>query len=267
MAEWEGALRLGVFSGLFIVLALLEVWQPFRKASRRRWLANLGLLAIGSVALRVVFPLAATGVALWAQQQSWGLLNQIEWPALLEIILAVAVLDCAIYWQHRVFHRLPWLWRLHSVHHADTALDVTTGLRFHPIELLLSMVIKSVFIVALGAPALAVLIFEVVLNACSMFNHSNIALPNTLEHSLRRVLITPTLHRIHHSQRVEETNSNFGFSVPWWDWLFGSFRSQAREGDAAVRLGLPGAQQRAGQLLALLILPFRREGNGPRNNT
>ena len=266
MADWEGALRLGVFSGLFIALVLLELWRPFRPAQRQRWLANLGLLALGSIAVRLMFPVAATGAALWAERQSLGLLNQWESSPSIQIVLAVLALDGAIYWQHRIFHRFPWLWRIHRVHHADTALDVTTGLRFHPVELVLSMVIKSAFIVMLGAPALAVLIFEVLLNACSMFNHSNIVLPAKLERGLRRVLITPTLHRIHHSRRGDETNSNFGFSVPWWDYVFGSFRAAARDGDSAVRIGLPGEKQYACRLSILLLLPFRLRQSAPKDD-
>lgn len=259
MPEWEAGLRLASFAGLFGLFALLELWRPYRPARRRRWGANLGLLVLGSLLVRLVFPLAATGVALWAEQQSWGLFNHLLLPGYVEVALAVLALDCAIYFQHRAFHWLPCLWRLHRVHHADTALDVTTGLRFHPLELLLSMLIKSLFIVIIGAPAFAVLLFEVMLNACSMFNHSNIVLPARLERGLRGLLITPSLHRIHHSRRGEETLSNFGFSVPWWDRLFGSFKARASAGDKNLRLGLPGTRQYPSRLILLLVLPWKRD--------
>lgn len=259
MPEWHGGLRLASFAGLFALFALVELWAPFRPPQRHRWGANLGLLVLGSLLVRLVFPLAATGVALWAQQRGWGVLHHIALPWYVEVVAALLVLDCGIYFQHRLFHRLPCLWQLHRVHHADTALDVTTGLRFHPIELLLSMLIKSLLILFVGAPFVAVLAFEVLLNACSMFNHSNIVLPPWLERRLRWLLITPSLHRIHHSRRGEESLSNFGFSVPWWDRLFGSFRARASDGDRNLSLGLPGARQYPSRLLLLLTLPWQRD--------
>lgn len=259
VGDWEGPLRLTSFALLFAVFAAIEAWKPFRPPQHRRWLANLGLALIGSVLLRILFPLAATGVALLAEQRAWGLFNALNWPLWFSLPLCVLLLDLAIYWQHRLFHHLPWLWRVHRVHHADTAVDVTTGLRFHPLELLLSMLLKAGLIIAMGAPASAVLIFEVLLNACAMFNHSNFVLPQRGERQLRRLLITPTLHRIHHSRRSAETNSNFGFSVSCWDRWFGSYSQEAAGGDDRVALGLPGERQYASRLGVMLCLPFRRD--------
>ncbi len=262
MADGEALLRLGSFASLFVLFAAMEYWRPFRVAPRQRWLANLGLLVIASALLRLLFPLAATGVALWAQQRGWGLMNAVDSALWWRELVGVVVLDLVIYWQHRLFHRLPWLWRLHRVHHADTAVDVSTGLRFHPLEFLLSMLIKVSVIIALGIAPLAVLVFELLLNGCAMFNHSNIALSSRWERRARRLLITPTLHRIHHSRRREESQRNYGFSVPYWDWLFGSYCARSADGDDGVVLGLPAAKQYPSRLSLLLWLPFHRDQRG-----
>jgi sterol desaturase/sphingolipid hydroxylase (fatty acid hydroxylase superfamily) len=211
---------------------------------------------IDAAVLRLALPLLAMGVAVWAEARGFGLLNLTGWPEGLRILIAVAVLDLAIWAQHLLFHKVPILWRLHRMHHADPEMDATTGLRFHPAEVLLSMVIKMAIVAALGAPPVAVLLFEVVLNAASLFNHANIRLPGYVERALRLVVVTPDLHRIHHSDKREETDSNYGFSVTWWDRLFGTFRAAPRP-DHRFGIGAHGAA-RDQWLDRLLVQPFRR---------
>lgn len=263
MTNYEPAIRLSVFFGVLVVMGVWEVIAPRRTlvASKpARWFGNLALAAINIVAVRVALALGAVGIALEAQSQSWGLFNNLDWPAWLEIVLSVVLLDLAIYWQHVTFHAVPLLWRLHLVHHADPDLDVTSGLRFHTLEILLSMGIKALAIVLVGPPAVAVLIFEVVLNASSMFSHSNVRLPVGLDHVLRLVVVTPDMHRVHHSQIVRETNSNFGFNLPWWDYLFGTYRAQPERGHEGMQIGLEDVPpQRAVGLQWLLVMPFGRK--------
>ena len=257
----EPTIRLGFFLGVFVVMALWEVAAPrrVRQVSRRlRWPSNLGLVALNTVLMRVVYPTAAVGLALLAEQRGWGLLNNIAPPDPLAILLSVVLLDLAIYLQHVMFHAVPALWRLHRMHHADLDFDVTTGARFHPIEILLSMAIKMAVVAALGPPAVAVLIFEVVLNATAMFNHGNVRLPIGLDGVLRWFVVTPDMHRVHHSVIPRETNSNFGFNLPWWDRLFGTYRAQPAAGHGAMTIGIE--QFRAPRDLRLdrmLIQPFR----------
>lgn len=259
----ESSLRLGMFLGVLLLMLAWEWRQPFRHSQltrRARWPANIGIVVLDTLLVRLLLPAGAVGVAWWAQTASFGLLNSAQLPAWLAIALAMVALDIAIYWQHRLFHHVPWLWRLHRVHHVDQAVDVTTGLRFHPLEIILSMLIKMAVVALIGAPVAAVLLFEVLLNACSLFNHANIQLPHRVERALRWLLITPTLHRVHHSQETIETNSNFGFSVTWWDRLFASYRSRAKQGDDGVSLGIRefrNAQQTNG-LLNMLKLPWQR---------
>ncbi len=216
--------RLGFF---FLVLAVLALWElaaPRRRQTIgrwRRWPGNLGVVAADTLLSRVLFPTAAVGLALICETERWGVLNILAWPAWAEILVAVVLLDLIIYVQHTLFHSVPILWRLHRMHHADLEIDVTTGLRFHPVEILLSMLIKLGAVAVLGAPVLGVLIFEVLLNASSMFNHSNARMPAGADRILRRILVTPDMHRVHHSIVVHETNSTFGFNSPWWDRLFG----------------------------------------------
>ena len=213
---------------MLLLLAGWEVRAPRRQlvTSRRlRWASNLGLLVLNTVAIRVLLAFGAVGIALIAHERSWGLFNNISWPARLAIPLSVIALDLALYLQHVMFHAVPALWRLHMVHHADLDFDVTTGLRFHTVEVLLSMGIKVAAIVVLGPPAVAVLIFEVLLNATSMFNHSNIWMPSWLDRIVRMFIVTPDMHRVHHSLHPHETNSNFGFNLPWWDYLLGTYRA------------------------------------------
>lgn len=239
--NYEPLLRVGAFAGVLALMLLAERLSPRRRPSQpplNRWSNNLGLAVLNSVLLRVLFPLTAVQLALYCEAQGWGLLNQ--WPLAWgwTIGITVLVLDLAIYWQHRLFHAIPWLWRLHRMHHTDLDFDTTTGIRFHPLEILLSMLIKMVVIGVLGAAALGVLLFEVVLNATSLFNHGNLRLPRKLDRILRWIVVTPDMHRVHHSVIRRETDSNFGFNLPWWDRLFGSYREQPAAGHEAMTIGL-----------------------------
>lgn len=239
--EQEPAIRLAVFLGVLVVMAIWEVADPRRRVEiprLLRWTNNLALVVLDTLIVRLVFPVVAVGLAVIAQDSGWGLLNQISIPGWLAILVAILVLDLAIYLQHVLFHAVPALWRLHRVHHADLEFDVTTGLRFHPVEILLSMGIKLAAVLALGPPAVAVLIFEVVLNASSLFNHSNIRLPGKVDAVLRLFIVTPDMHRVHHSVHPSETNSNFGFNVPWWDRILGTYLAQPRLGHEKMTIGI-----------------------------
>jgi sterol desaturase/sphingolipid hydroxylase (fatty acid hydroxylase superfamily) len=253
---------------VFVAMALWEFIQPRRKQSIGRgwrWPNNLGVVALNTLLVRVVFPATAVGLALVAEARGWGLFNLVALPAWVGVVSSVVVLDLAIYLQHVLFHAVPALWRLHRMHHADLDFDVSTGLRFHPIEIVLSMLIKFTVVAALGAPALAVLIFEVLLNATSMFNHGNVRIHTGLDRILRWLVVTPDMHRVHHSILSRETNSNFGFNVPWWDRLFGTYRAQPQAGHDAMTIGIE--QFRASRELWLdrmLLQPFRADtGNYP----
>ncbi|MBB3897852.1 sterol desaturase family protein [Roseococcus suduntuyensis] len=227
--ELEATLRLGAFAGVLAALILAErlvPWAQPRPLGMRRWWPNLGLVAVGSVLVRFTLPLAAVAAAFWAQAQGIGLMNWLDLPLWVAIPLTVVVFDLLIYFQHRVFHHVPWLWRLHRVHHADPEMDATTGVRFHPVEIWLSMVIKIAFAVALGAPPEGILAFEIILNATSLFEHAAIRIPPKLDRALGWVIVTPNLHRIHHSEREHETNSHYGFCLSLWDRLFGTWRGK-----------------------------------------
>jgi sterol desaturase/sphingolipid hydroxylase (fatty acid hydroxylase superfamily) len=207
--------------------------------------------------VRVIFPTAAVGMALVAGERGWGLLNNVDLTPVVAVVVSVFVLDLLIYFQHVMFHAVPALWRLHMVHHADVDFDVTTGLRFHPLEIVLSMLIKLAAVALLGAPAVAVIIFEVVLNATAIFNHGNIRLPVAVDRVLRLIVVTPDMHRVHHSVKTPETNSNFGFNLPWWDRLLGTYRDQPEEGHEKMVIGLSQFQDRPRQSLPwLLAVPF-----------
>src|SRR4051794_31996785 len=238
----EIAIRVGAALGIFTVLALWEVLAPRRDWSvgrAPRWPANLGILLLDAVLVRLLFPVAAVGVAAIAAQRGGGLLNITRWPPVLEGLLGFLALDLTIYAQHVAFHKVPLLWRLHRMHHADLDIDVTTGLRFHPIEIVLSMLLKMAVVVVIGVPAVAVIAFEVVLNATSMFNHSNATMPRWLDRIVRLLMVTPDMHRVHHSVLRRETDSNFGFNLPWWDRLFGTYRAEPEAGHQAMTIGLP----------------------------
>jgi sterol desaturase/sphingolipid hydroxylase (fatty acid hydroxylase superfamily) len=256
----ETAVRLGSFLMIFIAVALWELRAPRRPltiSKGSRWFANLAITVINPMLVHVVFPVAATGMALAARQHGWGLLNNINLPYALQLIIGIVVLDFVIYLQHVMFHAVPTLWRLHMMHHADLDYDLTTGLRFHPLEIVLSMLIKLAAIVALGPPVAAVLIFEIVLNGMAMFNHGNIKVPLAVDRWLRYFVVTPDMHRVHHSVIIRETNSNYGFNLSCWDRLLGTYRPQPARGHDAMTIGL--SQFRDPQKLTLprlLTLPF-----------
>ena len=255
-------IRLGIFILAFLIIAVWEVLAPRRKTThqrKKRWYGNLGLGALNPLVLRFCFPVLVIGVAVQAQQYGWGLFNVIETPYVIELILCLLLFDLAIYGQHIVFHRLSWLWRLHKVHHSDPDFDLTTALRFHPLEIVLSMLIKMIVTVLLGAPPLAVLIFEIVLNLTAIFNHGNIYIPISVDRALRKFLVTPDMHRIHHSTVPTETNSNYGFNLSCWDHLFTTYTAEPGKGQESMAIGLDEFKGTDKLRLAeLLTLPFRR---------
>lgn len=258
----EPLIRMGFFFGVFALVALWELASPRRvlKLSRKqRWTANLGIVLLNTVIVRLLFPAAAVGMAALSMERSWGLLNNFDVPFWLAVPLAVVAMDFVIWLQHVMVHAVPALWRLHRVHHADLDYDLTTGARFHPIEIVLSMGIKFATITLLGAPVLAVVIFEVLLSACAMFNHGNIRLPAALDRVLRWFLVTPDMHRVHHSVEDDESNSNFGFNLTWWDRLFGTYREQPRAGQLGMTIGIHGHTDphEVARLPGMLVLPFK----------
>jgi sterol desaturase/sphingolipid hydroxylase (fatty acid hydroxylase superfamily) len=259
----EQYIRLAAFCGVFVLMAAWEFLGPRRTQSIGRgwrWPNNVGVVVVDTLLVRTVFPTAAVGVALVAEAHGLGLFNVLPLPAWIGVVASVILLDLAIYFQHVLFHAVPVLWRLHRMHHADLDIDVTTGLRFHPLEILLSMVIKLAVVVALGAPAVAVLLFEVLLNATSMFNHSNVRIPEVFDVVLRWLVVTPDMHRVHHSILIRETNSNFGFNLPWWDRLFGTYRAQPAAGHEAMTIGIEQFRDpRELGLDRMLLQPFRGE--------
>lgn len=260
-SEIEPLVRLAAFLGVFALVALWELASPRRQLAftrAERWPHNLGLLLVNAVVLRLFAPGAVIAVAVAGEAHGFGLLNAMAVPAWLAVPLAIALLDLVIYFQHVMFHAVPTLWRLHRVHHADLEFDVTTGTRFHPIEILLSVLIKCAAVAAIGAPALAVLVFEVLLNATSMFNHANASVPGPLERWLRWLVVTPDMHRVHHSVRYEESSSNFGFNLPWWDRLFGTYRTQPQAGHDAMTIGVDAFRSPQDlRLDQMLLQPFR----------
>ena len=263
----EPAIRLGFFLGVFALVGLWETVAPRRAltvSKALRWASNLGVVALNTALLRLVFPLAAAGLAAFGTANGWGLLNHFQVPFWVAVPVAVIAMDFVIWLQHVMVHAVPALWRLHRVHHADLDYDVTTGARFHPIEIALSMLIKFATITVLGPPVVAVVIFEVLLNATAMFNHGNIRLPTALDGVLRWFVVTPDMHRVHHSIEDDETNSNFGFNLPWWDRLFGTYRAQPRAGHEAMTIGIHGHTdpREVARLDGMLLLPFKGEIDG-----
>jgi len=274
MHDWilahEPALRLAAFGGVLALLLAGEALWPRRAGPMQRglrWGANLPMVIVDTLFVRVLIPLGATGVALWAQGRDVGMLHQVQWPLAVEAVLAFLAFDCLIYWQHRMFHRVPLFWRLHRMHHSDIEFDATTAVRFHPVEILLSMLIKIGAVLALGAPAIAVIAFEVALNATAMFNHSNLRLPLALDRVLRRLVVTPDMHRVHHSTHRHEHNSNYGFNLPWWDHLFRSYTDQPMEGHTGMVIGLQQfrevERQRLWPLLVQPLRPLQKMGSDP----
>ncbi len=237
----EVVIRLGFFFGILGIMALWELVAPRRipRVSKMiRWINNLGVVFLNSFLLRLAFPAAAVGMAAFAQEHGWGLFNYFLTPYRIAVVLSVVIMDFAIYLQHVMFHAIPVFWRMHRMHHADLDFDVTTGVRFHPFEIILSMLIKFAVIVVLGPPVLAVVAFEVVLNATSMFNHGDVRILRNIDYVLRWFMVTPDMHRVHHSMEDYETNSNFGFNLPWWDRLLGTYRPQPRMGHEGMTIGL-----------------------------
>lgn len=259
----ELALRLGIFLGLFAVLATAEALLPRRPRALprlRRWPTNWALVLIDTATLRLmalVVPALAVGAALDAQAKGWGLFNRLDWPLWAEVLISLLVLDWLIWLQHLVTHKVPLLWRIHRVHHADRDMDVTTAIRFHPVEIALSMLLKIGAVYLLGPSAWAVIAFEVILNGCAMFNHANLAIPPKVDRWLRLVLVTPDMHRVHHSRHRDEHDSNYGFSISLWDRLFCTYRPQPREGHEGMTVGLDWQDERPARLGWVLWLPFR----------
>jgi len=256
----EPTIRLTFFVGTLVVMATWEAFLPRRRrlVSRwARWPSNLGIVVLNTVILRLTVPVAAVAVAILGEERGWGLLNSLALPQWAKIVASILSLDLAIYLQHVMLHAVPALWRLHRMHHTDLDFDVTTGARFHPIEILLSMGLKLGVVAALGAPAVAVLVFEVLLNATSMFNHGNVGLPKPIDRALRWIVVTPDMHRVHHSAIPDETNSNFGFNLPWWDRLFGTYCAQPAGGHEGMTIGLDSFRDPAQlRLDRMLVQPF-----------
>ena len=262
LTEHETSIRLLTFLGVMGLMCLLEALLPRRarvQTRLNRWTVNLGLIIIDTLVVRIAIPIIAMGLAATATSKGWGLFNNLDWPVWLEIIFAMIILDMLIYWQHVAFHYVPFLWRFHKVHHADRDIDATTGVRFHPAEIVMSMIYKLGCILLLGPAVAAVLLFEVILNACAMFNHANMRLPLWIDKYLRLILVTPDMHRVHHSVIVKETNSNYGFSISLWDRLFGSYINQPAKGHDDMTIGLEEYQDnRPSYMLWILLVPFQR---------
>lgn len=263
IASHEAAIHVGFFIGVLGLMALWELLAPRRAltvSKARRWMSHLGLVFLNTLVVRLIFPAALMGMAIFAEEQGWGLFHYRQPPVWLATGASVIALDLVIYLQHVLMHALPALWRLHRVHHADLDFDVTTGLRFHPLETVISMLIKFGAVALLGPSVAAVVVFEVLLNGTSQFNHSNVRLSPGIDRLLRFFLITPDMHRVHHSIEEDETNSNFGFNLPWWDRLFGTYRAQPRAGHERMTIGIRTFRdpKHCIPLSGLLVMPFHR---------
>ncbi len=257
----EPVLRLTAFLGILLVLAVAEQARPRRRTAalrKTRWPGNLGIVVVDTLVVRIFAPALPVAFAILAEERGWGLLNAVALPAWADLLAGLLLLDLMIYLQHVTVHKVPLLWRLHRMHHADTHIDVSTALRFHPLEILGSVLIKLAAVAALGPSAAAVLLFEVILNGMAMFNHANLGLPQPVDRLLRRVLVTPDMHRVHHSVHPDETDSNYGFNLSLWDRLFGTYRAQPRDGHAAMQIGLAEFREPGeNRLDRLLTQPFR----------
>lgn len=253
--------RMSAFIGVFIVMSGFEALLPKRDRNQRRgerWLTNLGLVVVSTIISRILFPVVAVGAAVITAENGWGLLNQFEISLWVRLLVSLIVLDLAIYWQHVASHKIPFLWRFHKVHHADRDIDASSGLRFHPVEIILSMMYKMLVVLVLGPSAVAVLLFEVVLNASAMFNHANLRIPAWLDKKIRILFVTPDMHRVHHSVIKKETDSNYGFNLSIWDRIFRSYRTQPKLGHETMTLGLPDYQtDKPSNLVWSLLLPFK----------
>lgn len=265
---YEAEIRMCVFGGIFFAMAIWELIAPRRSlqiSKLVRWSCNIGIVIINTVMLRLIFPAATVGVSVFAASHNWGVFNAVEWPIWVEVLLSLVLLDLLIYCQHVMFHAVPVFWRIHKVHHADLDFDVSTGVRFHPAEILLSMLVKIVAVIILGAGVFAVIVFEALLNATSMFNHGNVRLAPYVDNLVRKILVTPDMHRVHHSVVIDETNSNFGFNLAIWDRLFGTYRAAPSLAHESMNIGLEkyGKQHRQ-SLWSLLLMPLRGEpGTSP----
>lgn len=264
LIENEAQVRGTIFIAVLSIMWLLQSVMPrrvFKVSPKVRWFNNMALVFFNSFVVRLLFPAATIGVASWVIEQQWGLFSILEWPWYMELILAIVLLDLVIYWQHRLFHKVPLLWALHKVHHVDQDIDVTTGSRFHTVEIILSLLIKFAVVCLLGPSLLAVILFEIILNACAMFNHANVKLPLGLDKALRFILVTPDMHRVHHSNIGSETNSNFGFNITWWDKLFNSYQDQPSLGHDKMNIGVKGYDdiKQTQYLPFMLWLPFKKQ--------
>ncbi|MEO0614570.1 MAG: sterol desaturase family protein [Pseudomonadota bacterium] len=270
MPAWEPLVRAAAFFGVLLVMLAWERRAPRRDdiARRGRWFVNGALVLVDTAIVRLLGPLLPVAVAVVAADRGWGLFHALAWPAAVAIPLTVVLMDLAIYWQHRLFHRIPLFWRLHRVHHSDTGFDTTTGVRFHPAEIVVSLLWKLLVVLTLGAPVLGVVVFEIILSATSLFNHGNVRIPLGIDAALRRVIVTPDMHRVHHSSRVSETDSNFGFNLSVWDRWFGSYRAQPEAGHSGMQIGLKAfrtpADQRLTALLAQPVVPVTTQTRGDR---
>ena len=262
----EPTIRLAAFLGVLLAMALWEVAAPRRRRDIPRvirWTNNIALVVLDTVVLRLSFPILAVGLAVMAEERGWGLFNNIDAPLWVAIVVSMLLLDLAIYFQHVMFHAVPGLWRLHRMHHADLDFDATTGLRFHPVEILISMGIKLAVVAALGPPAVAVLLFEVILNATALFNHANIGIPRPVDRVLRWIVVTPDMHRVHHSVDPRETNSNYGFNLPWWDRLLGTYVAQPAKGHDEMEIGIEQFRTHRDLWLdRMLVQPLRGPASG-----
>ena len=267
LGQSDGLIRLLVFAAMFLLMAAIELLRPKRRLSvsrAQRWITNLAIAGVDTLVLRVMaalaVPAAAVAAAFFAKERGLGLLNQVDWPHWIKLVIALLVLDLAIWFQHLVSHKVPIFWRLHQVHHADRDIDVTTAVRFHPVEIALSMLWKITVVIPLGASPFAVFLFEVILNACAMFNHANIALPPWLDRILRVFIVTPDMHRVHHSVLLSEHDRNYGFNLSLWDRLFGTYLAQPEAGHQGMAIGLTPYQSEAPTRFGWsLLLPFWRE--------
>jgi len=259
----EAFIRISCFFWIFFIVALSEILSPRRTltvSKTKRWLTNLGIVVLNTLVMRFTFPILAVGLAITAGEKGWGILNIVAIAYPLKVLLAVVLLDFAIYLQHVMVHAIPLLWRLHRMHHSDVDYDVTTGTRFHPLEIILSMLIKMGVVLMLGPPAIAVIVFELLLNGTAMFNHGNIKLPIGLDRVLRLFIVTPDMHRVHHSVKPEETNSNYGFNLPWWDRIFGTYMDQPSLGHKEMEIGIDKFREpQEISIFRLLTQPFRGE--------
>jgi sterol desaturase/sphingolipid hydroxylase (fatty acid hydroxylase superfamily) len=263
IATNEPVIRLSFFIGTLLVVGLWETFAPKRPPSVSkiwRWSNNFGITFFNTFLLRILFPILAVGLAVIAKEHGWGLLNIIQLPETFAIVIAVILQDFVIYWQHVLFHHFPILWRLHKMHHADVDYDVSTGARFHPIEIILSMLLKLIVVLLLGPPVVAVIIFEILLSSIAMFNHANAGLPPSIDKIIRLFMVTPDMHRVHHSVIRGEHNNNFGFNLPWWDYIFGTYTASPSQGHDKMTIGLDEYQENRKQsIFWMLSLPFLRK--------